>query len=131
MGIFKNGKCHPIQIVNRLCYCSNNCLKLRMQLLSRSPFMPFMPNRKNKRENQLTLESDTKEHVVDGEIIVGFTPTLQGNSIFKLEYQGIFKNYIRILCYSRTEEINSLTICIKMLVVRIKGFLILFSLLII
>ena len=34
--------------------------------------MPFMPNRKNKRENQLTLESDTKEHVVDGEIIVGF-----------------------------------------------------------
>ena len=71
-----------------------------MQLLSRKHFMPFMPNRKNKRENQLTLESDTKEHVVDGEIIVGFTPTLQGNSIFKLEYQGIFKNYIRILCYS-------------------------------
>ena len=47
------------------------------------------------------MESDTKEHVVDGEIIVGFIPTLQGNSIFKLEYQGIFKNYIRILCYSK------------------------------
>ena len=47
-----------------------------MQLLSRRHFMPFMPNRKNKRENQLTLKSDTKEHVVDGEIIVGFITTL-------------------------------------------------------
>ena len=56
--------------------------------------MPFMPNTKNKRENQLTLESDTKEHVVGGEIIVGFIPTLQTNSRFKLEYQGMFKNYI-------------------------------------
>ena len=68
-----------------------------MQLLSRKHFMPFMPNRKNKRENQLTLESDTKEHVVDGEIIEEFIPTLQNNSIFKLEYQGIFKNYNRII----------------------------------
>ena len=89
-----------------------------MQLLSRKHFMPFMPNRKNKRENQLTLESDTKEHVDDGEIIVGFIPTLQSNSIFKLEYQGMFKNYIRI--YS-----------IIMIEIRIKGFLIFFSLLII
>ena len=59
-------------------------LKLKMQLLSRRHFMPFMPNRKNKRENQLTLESDTKEHVVDGEIIVGFIKTLYSNDIFKV-----------------------------------------------
>ena len=47
-----------------------------MQLLLRRHFMPFMPKRKNKRENQLTLKSDTKEHVGDGEIIVGFITTL-------------------------------------------------------
>ena len=47
--------------------------------------MPFMPNRKNKRENQLTLESDTKEHVADEdeEIIVGLILTLPLNGIFK------------------------------------------------